>query len=67
MSYIRLLPCGFKYRHSDYLYHVVLSFQDSDTEDIMYIVKYYGKHKQWWHYEVISATMLQDILKRQGL
>ena len=67
MSYIRLLPCGFKYRYGGYLYHVVLSFQDSENEDTMYVVKYYGKYKQWWHYEVISATMLQDILKRQGL
>lgn len=65
MSYIRLLPRGFKYHFGDYLYHVMLSFQDSETEDIMYVVKYYGKHKQWWHYEVISATMLNYIISRQ--
>ena len=64
MSNTKILPRGYKYHFRGYLYHVVLSFQDSGNEDTMYVVKYYGKHKQWWHYEVISATMLQDIISQ---
>ena len=22
------------------------------VDDVMIVFKYYGKHKQWWHYEV---------------
>lgn len=67
MSNTSILPRGFKYRDGNYLYHVVLSFQDSETEDIMYVVKYYGKHKQWWHYEVVRASWIEHLIKRQGL
>ena len=66
MSNTSILPQGFKYRDGDYLYHVVLSFRDSGTKDIMYVVKYFGKRKRWWHYEVVSASWIEDILKRQS-
>lgn len=67
MSNTSILPRGFKYRDGDYLYHVVLSFQDSGKKDILYVVKYYGKYKQWWHYEVVSASWIEHLIKRQGL
>lgn len=34
----------------DYKYHLVLSFEDNGC--FFYVVKYYGRYKQWWHYEV---------------
>lgn len=37
-------------RPREYKYHLVLSFEDKG--DIFYVVRYYGIHKQWWHYEV---------------
>lgn len=30
--------------------HLVLPFEDQG--ETYYVVRYYGKHKQWWHYEV---------------
>lgn len=60
------IPGGFTFRYQDRLYHIVLAFQDGEDEETMYVVKYYGKHKQWWHYEVISHSWIEDILKRQS-
>lgn len=37
-------------RSNEYKYHLVLSFEDKG--DIFYVVRYYGIHKQWWHYEI---------------
>ena len=28
---------------------------DEHTDNILYVMKYYGKHRQWWHYEVWDA------------
>jgi len=45
-----LLTVGTKFRyvylHDNYLYHVLGIFDDDAVA-----VKYYGKYKQWWHYE----------------
>jgi len=57
------LPDGFKYRAHDRLYHVVMSF--TDCGDLFYVVKYYGRYKQWWHYEVESDFALKLILKNR--
>ena len=45
------------FRYNDYLYHHVLTFEDNGNK--MHVVKYYGKYKQWWHYEVISDEELE--------
>ncbi len=37
-------------KRSNYKYHVVNIFLDQDLWLIVF--KYYGKHKQWWHYEI---------------
>lgn len=29
------------------------------VEGTQIVYKYFGKHKQWWHYEIISFNMLQ--------
>lgn len=50
-----VLPIGHTFRWNGYKYHVVLWFRDKHTDDFLYVMKYYGKHKQWWHYEVWSA------------
>ena len=45
-----LLTVGTKFRYTDRhdtrLYHVLDIFDDDEVA-----VKYYGKYKQWWHYE----------------
>ena len=51
------------YRYRGYLYHLVLTFEDNGEK--MHIVKYYGKHKQWWHYEVWSDWELEQVLKKK--
>lgn len=52
-----VLPIGHTFRYDGYKYHVVGIFTDDHGNDdgCLYVVKYYGKHKQWWHYEVWSA------------
>ena len=37
-------------RAREYKYHLILSFEDNGK--VFYVVKYYGIHKQWWHYEI---------------
>ena len=37
-------------RPGEYKYHLVLSFEDKG--EIIYVVRYYGIYKQWWHYEI---------------
>lgn len=48
---------GQTFRYDGYLFHLVLSFEDNGNT--MYIVKYFGKHHQWWHYEVITHFELE--------
>ena len=40
------------FRYLDYKYHVVTTFEDGG--DVYVVLKYYGKRRQWWHYEVWS-------------
>jgi len=47
------MPVGTKFKHNGYLKHV-LAIVDEDR----IVVKYFGKHKQWWHYEVLEAFSL---------
>lgn len=56
-----VFPQGYKFHWCGILYHVVLSFLDAGH--LHYVVKYYGKRKQWWHYEVISSVAVEDILR----
>lgn len=43
-------------RPREYKYHLVLSFEDRG--EIFYVVRYYGIHKQWWHYEVWDSRTM---------
>lgn len=31
------------------------------------VFKYYGRHKQWWHYEVIPQNVLAAVIERDLL
>ena len=44
------------FRYNDRKYHIVTSFEDNG--EIHYVVKYFGRYKQWWHYEVLSSFEL---------
>ena len=69
---------GETFRKKGYKYHVVRTFVDDGEK--MCIVKYYGKHLQWWHYEIMTdeeceswktkehqkKTLKSDALQRQG-
>lgn len=57
------LPQGYKFYWCGTLYHIVLSFLDAGR--LRYVVKHYGKRKQWWHYEVISSVEMEDILRNK--
>ena len=46
-----------KVRYRDRLYHIVLTFEDNGKK--YYVVKFYGKYKQWWHYEVWSDLEME--------
>ncbi len=39
-----------------YKYHVVCSF--TDNGETFYVVKYYGKYQQWWHYEIWDSDTM---------
>ena len=47
-----IVPIGSTFQYEGYKHHVVNSFLDEGTGYYIYVVRYYGKHKQWWHYEV---------------
>lgn len=50
-----IVPIGSTFQYEGYKYHVVNSFLDEGTGYYIYVIRYYGKHKQWWHYEVWDA------------
>jgi hypothetical protein len=37
-------------------YHVISKFEDTkgNDEGLLYVVKFFGKYEQWWHYEIWS-------------
>lgn len=40
-------------------YHVVETIEDKG--ELLLIIKYYGRRKQWWHYEI---KHLWDVIER---
>lgn len=54
---------GQTFRYKDRKYHLVQTIEDNGKT--FYIVKFYGKYKQWWHYEVWSDFELELILKKK--
>ena len=47
--------CGdtFHDKRGKYKYHIVMVLDKEEDPQIIY--KFYGKHKQWWHYKVESV------------
>lgn len=36
------------------------------VDDDQIVFKWYGRHKQWWHYEVCDAELLEIKCERAG-
>ena len=34
------------------------------VDDVMIVYKWYGKHKQWWHYEVEHKKIIEIYIKQ---
>lgn len=49
-----ILPNGFSYKGRDYRYYIVTHFFDDSngSNELYYVVRYFGKRRQYWHYEV---------------
>ena len=58
---IATLEKGTKFRYKRYLYHVVDKCDDNGT--ILIVAKYFGKYKQWWHYEVFEADRFEGLVE----
>lgn len=43
---------GLCFYDKEYKYHIISVLALEKNAQIVY--KYYGKHKQWWHYEIMS-------------
>lgn len=50
------IPVGSTFNYEKQKYHVVTQFTDCDN--LIYVVKYYGHHKQWWHYKVLDHKFI---------
>ena len=46
-----LVDMKLKYHYNKRLYHYVTTIEDNGLR--VHIVKYFGKRKQWWHYEAL--------------
>lgn len=46
-----------KYHYYGLVYHYVATVVDDGQR--VYIVKYFGKRKRWWHYEAIPEYALE--------
>ena len=45
-----LPPPGEAFYFDGYKYHIIGYIQDGN--ETLVVLKYYGKNKRWWHYEV---------------
>lgn len=50
-------PIGHVFYRNQRKYHIIgyLSDKTKDGKMFIYVARYYGKHKRWWHYEAITA------------
>ena len=53
----KVRPIGTTYHYNRRKYHIIGTCMDKVKagQMLVYLVNYYGKYKQWWHYEAISA------------
>lgn len=59
-----VIPNGSTFTYDKRKYHVVNSFPD--IGNYIYVVRYYGKYKQWWHYEAWDAYTV-DLRMESGM
>ena len=59
-----VLPDGSTFNYQGYKYHIVKSFYDEGTNEYIYVTRYYGKHKQWWHYEIWDAIRYDYLIRK---
>jgi len=45
----------------NYKYHIVILLLDEQNPQIIY--KYFGRHKQWWHYKIESLYLFNRMLE----
>ena len=58
---VATLKRGTKFRYQGYLHHVVDKCNDNGTTLI--VVKYFGKYKKWWHYDIMEADDFEERVK----
>lgn len=46
------------YRHKIYIDAVIIT--DKTWDGVVVVYRWYGKHKQWWHYECVSGWELDQ-------
>lgn len=53
----KVRPIGSTFRYDGRKYHIIghCYDEDKDGKKLIYIVKFFGKYKQWWHYEVMTS------------
>jgi len=54
------LTVGTTFWYQERKYHVVAVVVDGD--ELIYVLKYFGLHKQWWHYEVMEHQRFEIVL-----
>ena len=61
-----IFPNGFTFRDRDYKYHIVTHFFDDSNGEIelFYVVRYYGKRRQYWHYEIQDEDTVKYNIKK---
>lgn len=59
----KVRPVGTTFRYQGRKYHVIGHIQDTEKDMFVYVVRFYGKYKQWWHYEAITAQEYDDLFK----
>lgn len=57
---IRKLTVGTTFWYEERKYHVVAVVVDGDH--LIYVLKYFGIHKRWWHYEAMEHLKFKTAL-----
>lgn len=55
------IPQSWYEMNNPYKYHIVLEFEDNGNKYIVF--KYYGRYKQWWHYQIERRRYVESGFK----
>ena len=50
-----ILPNESTFNYDRKKYHVVAFIHDKTTDNYVYMLRYYGKYKQYWHYVAMDV------------